>query len=109
MLARRRGRRERGMAMTVEVRDAGLLTLVDEYATVELIQGGFQFLEGPVWDRRMGTLIFSDIPANTMYIYRPGTSIEVYRQPSRHANGNTRDQLGRLLTCEHSGRQVSRT
>jgi sugar lactone lactonase YvrE len=44
-----------------------------------------------------------------MYLYQPGAAATVFRQPSRHANGNTRDQLGRLLTCEHSGRQVSRT
>ena len=70
--------------------------------------GEFTFTEGPVWVPDRGFLIFSDIPGNTMYRWFPGaTEAEPYRRPSRHANGNTLDRQGRLLTCEHSGRRVS--
>lgn len=95
--------------MTIEVLDPAMRQIAAGDATLELIQGGFQFLEGPVWDRRRRTLIFSDIPANTLYRFTPGEGVSVFRRPSRHTNGNTIDSVGRLLSCEHSGRQVSRT
>jgi len=94
--------------MTIEVMDAGMHAIARQDAAVELVQGGFQFLEGPVWDHLAGTLIFSDIPANTLYRYDPNAGVSVFREPSNHANGNTRDLQGRLLTCEHSGRRLSR-
>jgi sugar lactone lactonase YvrE len=93
----------------IEVLDPAMRRIAPNDPQVELIQGGFQFLEGPVWDGRRGALIFSDIPANTMYEYRPGAGVSVFRHPSRHTNGNTLDGQGRLLSCEHSGRQVTRT
>lgn len=74
----------------------------------ELVQGGFQFLEGPVWLPASGELRFSDIPASRIYRMRAG-AIEVFRAPSGQANGNTLDTAGRLLTCEHETRRVSRT
>ena len=72
-----------------------------------LIADGFQFTEGPVWHPE-GWLLFSDIPADTIYRYFPGGRPEPYLTPSRHANGLTFDRQGRLLACEHGGRQLSR-
>ena len=72
-----------------------------------LIAEGFQFTEGPVWHPE-GWLLFSDIPADTICRYIPGGRPEPYLTPSRHANGLTFDRQGRLLACEHGGRQVSR-
>lgn len=70
--------------------------------------GGFGFTEGGVWIAERDELIFSDIPGNTIYRWKPGDrEAQPYRRPSGHANGNTRDGAGRLLTCEHSGRRVS--
>jgi gluconolactonase len=77
-------------------------------AEVEKIAEGFQFTEGPVWIRR-GTLIFSDIPADTLYEWNGQGKPEVYRHPSRNANGNTLDLQGRLVTCEHGSRTVTLT
>lgn len=94
--------------MTIAYLDAGMERIAPGDPAVELVQGGFQFLEGPVWDRRRGVLIFSDIPAQTLYAYTPGSGVGVYREQSRFANGNTIDQQGRLLSCEHAGRQVVR-
>jgi gluconolactonase len=68
---------------------------------------GFQFTEGPLWIPEHECLLFSDIPADTIYRWSPGGEAEVYRRPSRHANGLTLDNHGNILACEHSGRCVS--
>ncbi len=75
---------------------------------VEKAAGDFKFTEGPVWNRA-GYLLFSDIPANTIYKWTPGGKSEVFRQPSGNSNGLTYDRKGRLIACEHSNRRVSRT
>jgi len=75
--------------------------------SVEKILGGFQFTEGPLWAD--GRLLFSDIPASTIYSWTPGTGrAEVYRRPSGRSNGLTLDGSGRLITCEHD-RRLTRT
>jgi sugar lactone lactonase YvrE len=77
-------------------------------AQVEKLAGGFQFTEGPVWIPD-GYLLFSDIPANIIYKWTPGSEgAEVWREPSGHSNGLTLDKMGRLIACEHD-RRVSRT
>jgi gluconolactonase len=86
---------------------AGIDELV-ESDTLERIATGFRFTEGPVWHPD-GYLLFSDIPANTIYKWTPDGSVETFRSPSGHANGLTFDRWGRLIACEHSNRQVSRT
>ena len=75
---------------------------------VEKIAGGFKFTEGPLWHPD-GFLLFSDIPANTIYQWQPEQEIEIFRQPSGNANGNTLDLLGRLITAEHGNRRLSLT
>ncbi|MGD9890522.1 MAG: SMP-30/gluconolactonase/LRE family protein [Dehalococcoidia bacterium] len=94
--------------MTIEYLDMGMDQIAPGDPPIELVQGGFQFLEGPVWDRRRGILIFSDIPGQVLYQYRPGDGVSVYREQSPFPNGNTIDHKGRLLTCEHVGRRVVR-
>ncbi|MCX6648359.1 MAG: SMP-30/gluconolactonase/LRE family protein [Candidatus Bathyarchaeota archaeon] len=74
---------------------------------VEKILGGFQFTEGPLWAE--GRLLFSDIPASTIYSWTPGVGrAEVYRRPSGRSNGLTLDGRGRLIACEHD-RRLTRT
>jgi sugar lactone lactonase YvrE len=74
---------------------------------VEKILSGFQFTEGPLWAD--GRLLFSDIPASTIYSWNPGAKhAEVYRRPSGRSNGLTLDRLGRLIACEHD-RRLTRT
>lgn len=65
--------------------------------------------EGPLWLPRQEALLFSDIPANTIYMWEQHSGVTVYRKPSSGANGNTLDSKGRLITCEHTSRRVSRT
>lgn len=76
--------------------------------TAEKLAGGFQFLEGPVWVPARNELLFSDIPASKIHRYKDG-KFDVFRHPSNQANGNTLDPQGRLVTCEHETRRVSRT
>jgi len=77
---------------------------------VERIATGFRWAEGPVWFGDTRTLIWSDVPGNCMWRWDEETgAVSVFRKPSGHGNGNTRDRQGRLVTCEHSGRRVSRT
>ena len=74
----------------------------------EKVAGGFQFLEGPVWVPARDELLFSDIPASRIYRWKDGR-VEVFCEPSGQANGNTLDPQGRLVTCEHENRRISRT
>jgi gluconolactonase len=69
---------------------------------------GTQFGEGPVYFADTDVFVWSDIPNNRLLRYVDG-KVSVLRSPSNHTNGNTRDRQGRLLSCEHSGRRVSRT
>ena len=84
-----------------------LRTLIED-GNPELLATGFQFTEWPIWHAD-GSLIFSDIPANRLYRWTAEGGAQVWREPTGNAHGNTLDRQGRLLTCEHSGRRVSRT
>jgi gluconolactonase len=78
-------------------------------ASVERIAHGFRWSEGPVWFGDGRYLLWSDIPNNRIMKWEEETgAVSVFRRPSNHANGNTRDRQGRLVTCEHLGR-VTRT
>jgi len=74
---------------------------VPEGATVELVDDGFEFTEGPVWYEEQ--LLFSDIPANTVYRWGPDAGTEAFMEPSGHANGLAVDSSGRLLLAQHDG------
>ena len=79
-------------------------------AVVERLFTGCRWAEGPVWFGDARCLIWSDIPNNRMLRWtEESQEVSVYRSPSRHSNGNTRDRQGRLVTCEHTGRRVTRT
>ncbi|MEC4819500.1 MAG: SMP-30/gluconolactonase/LRE family protein, partial [Scytonema sp. PMC 1069.18] len=85
-----------------------LQTVLAPNTKLEKVAGGFQFIEGPVW-LPQGFLLFSDIPANSIYKWVPNKKPEVFRRPSGNTNGNTLDREGRLISGEHSNRRVSRT
>ncbi|HWH48771.1 MAG TPA: SMP-30/gluconolactonase/LRE family protein [Burkholderiales bacterium] len=79
-------------------------------ASVERIAHGFRWSEGPVWFGDGRYLLWSDIPNNRVMKWEEETGgVSVFRRPSNFANGNTRDRQGRLVTCEHGGRRVTRT
>ena len=83
-----------------------LTDLVPEQVPAILAEN-LQFTEGPVWHPD-GYLLFSDIPADTIYRYFPGGAPEAFLTPSGNSNGLAFDRDGRLLACEHGGRRVSR-
>jgi gluconolactonase len=71
---------------------------------------GAEWTEGPVWFGDMHCVIFSDIPNNRMMRYDTMTGeTTVFRSPSNFTNGSTRDRQGRLVSCEHAARRVTRT
>ena len=79
-------------------------------AAVERLYTGARWAEGPVWFGDFRSLVFSDIPNNRMLRYCEVTDeVTLFRQPSNYSNGNTRDLQGRLITCEHLTRRVTRT
>jgi gluconolactonase len=94
--------------------------LVPAGARLEKIADGFAWVEGPVWDRRRAALLFSDIPANTVLVWRERTGAEVFLRPSGYtgttpfagrepgSNGLAFDTAGRLVLCEHGDRRIAR-
>jgi gluconolactonase len=90
--------------------DASFARLRLPLAKVERLFTGTRWAEGPVWFGDARCLLWSDVPGNCMLRWDEETgAVSAYRKPSNHANGNTRDRQGRLVTCEHGGRRVSRT
>ena len=80
------------------------------HGRVERLWTGARWTEGPAWFPAMRSLIFSDIPNNRMMRFdEAGNTVSVFRQPSNNSNGNTTDPQGRLVTCEHLTRRVTRT
>jgi gluconolactonase len=79
-------------------------------AAVERLFTGIRWGEGPVWFGDARCLLFSDIPNNRIMRWNESDgSMSVFRQPSNYCNGHTRDRQGRLITCEHGTRSVTRT
>jgi len=80
------------------------------HASVEMLGAGWRWAEGPVWFGDGRYLLFSDIPNDRILRYDDTSGqVTVFREPSGNANGNTRDCQGRLITCEHANRRVTRT
>jgi len=79
-------------------------------AKVERLFTGCRWAEGPVWFGDGRYLLWSDIPNDRILRWDEETgAVSVFRKPSHNANGNTRDSQGRLVTCEHDTRRVTRT
>jgi gluconolactonase len=79
-------------------------------ASVERLYTGCRWSEGPVWFGDGRYLLWSDIPNNRILKWEEETgTVSAFRKPSNNANGNTRDRTGRLVTCEHDTRRVTRT
>ncbi|MEO0978908.1 MAG: SMP-30/gluconolactonase/LRE family protein [Pseudomonadota bacterium] len=79
-------------------------------AGVERLATGCRWNEGPVWFGDGRYLLWSDIPNNRIMRWDEVTgTVSAYREPSNFGNGQTRDRQGRLITCEHGGRRVTRT
>jgi gluconolactonase len=99
--------------------DPRLDELLDPEAPIEVLASGFLWAEGPVWVKEGGYLLFSDIPRNSLMKWRDGEGLTLFMKPSGYtgvvdygaepgSNGNTLDPQGRLVSCEHGDRRVSR-
>jgi gluconolactonase len=94
--------------------------LVASDARLEKVADGFQWLEGPVWNRKDNYLLFSNIPDNAIVKWQEGKPAEVFLKPSGYTgskpfegrepgtNGLTYDAQGRLTMCEHGDRRITR-
>jgi gluconolactonase len=79
-------------------------------AAVERLATGLRWAEGPAWFGDGRCLLWSDIPNNRILRWEEESGVvTVFRRPSHYANGNTRDRQGRLVSCEHDSRRVTRT
>jgi gluconolactonase len=77
---------------------------------IERLATGCRWSEGPVWFGDGRFLLWSDIPNNRILKWEEETgAVSIFRHPTNNANGNTRDRQGRLITCEHDSRRVTRT
>lgn len=94
----------------VEIIEESFRKYVIFNAGMERIFTGCRWAEGPVWFGDGRYLLFSDIPNNRILRWSEDTNdVSEYRIPSNNANGNARDTQGRLITCEHLTRRVTRT
>lgn len=96
-------------SISIRLKSPKIERIVPHGTVLECLCTGFKWAEGPIWVPAENSLLFSDVSGNTMYRWNSRSGVSVYRSPSGYANGNTLDQFGRLVTCEHANRRVSRT
>ena len=97
------------MSNCYEIIDERFRSLIQRNAFLVKIADGCMWTEGPVYFGDSDTFFWSDIPNNRIMRWIDGVGVSVFRADSNYANGNTRDRQGRLVTCEHGGRRVTRT
>ncbi|MGL4325139.1 MAG: SMP-30/gluconolactonase/LRE family protein [Beijerinckiaceae bacterium] len=95
---------------SVDIIDPRFKSCLIGHARVERLWSGARWLEGPAWFAAGRYLVISDIPNNQMLRWdETDGSVSVFRYPSNNSNGNTVDGQGRLISCEHLTRRVTRT
>ncbi|MGK6352282.1 SMP-30/gluconolactonase/LRE family protein [Parapedobacter sp. DT-150] len=104
----------------IERLDPALDAIIDTNATAEIIAEGFDWSEGPLWVENEQMLLFSDVPANTVYKWTEANGTEVYLNPSGYtgteptqskepgSNGLLLDSGGSLVLCQHGNRQMAK-
>ncbi|WP_246832374.1 SMP-30/gluconolactonase/LRE family protein [Thalassospira sp. MCCC 1A03138] len=98
-----------GMIEPYQIIDPRFRDLVLANVRLRKLSGGHLWTEGPVWFPAHQCLLFSDIPNQKIYRWMCDGSVNVFRDHSDFANGNTTDLNGRLVTCQHGTRSVTRT
>jgi gluconolactonase len=104
---------------TIERNDPRLDRLIPRDATLERLAEGYDWSEGPAWDRHGAFLVFSDVPENTVFKWKEGDGVSVFLKPSGYtgktprggepgSNGLVFDSHGRLVLCQHGDRRVAR-
>ncbi|MBW8190149.1 SMP-30/gluconolactonase/LRE family protein [Neiella marina] len=93
--------------------------LINESSAIEVLGDGYHWSEGPVWVPKLNALLFSDVPNNIIYQWRPGVGVTEYLRPSgstgihldasgQGSNGLMLDLNGQLILCQHGDRRVAR-
>ena len=106
-------------SIRIERLDPALDKLIDPASKIEVLAQGHDWTEGPLWIKRGGYLLFSDIPKNSIYRWKEGEGEKLYLQPSGYtgkeprggetgSNGLTLDREGRLVMCQHGDRRMAR-
>lgn len=83
--------------------------VLDVEQNLEIVETGFVFIEGPIWDKQEQTLTFNDIPISRTYRYSEKTGLKILREFTNKGNGNAFDQEGNIIVCEHARSCLSRT
>jgi gluconolactonase len=110
---------KKGTLGTIERLDPAFDDLIAKGQTLEKLAGGFTWTEGPVWVKKGGYLLFSDIPTNSIFKYKDGEKVSLFLKPSGYtgkrddfmepgSNGLLIDPEGRLVSMEHGDRRVGR-
>ncbi|WP_171103273.1 MULTISPECIES: SMP-30/gluconolactonase/LRE family protein [unclassified Ruegeria] len=97
------------MKAEYDIVDSRFLDLILHNVQLMQLSSGHMWTEGPVWVPAHQCLYFSDIPNQRIHRWTPDGQITVFRENSGFANGNTLDAEGRLITCQHGTRSVTRT
>jgi gluconolactonase len=88
--------------------DAPMFDPLVGVGTAAVVQGGYMFTEGPQWREATSDLVFSDIPANTIFKYTGTGAPTLFKMPSNNSNGLAIDGAGKLVAAEHGSRSVTR-
>ncbi|WP_336490296.1 SMP-30/gluconolactonase/LRE family protein [Methylobacterium nigriterrae] len=92
-----------------EICDPRFRAFVLPNAPLEKLADGFRWCEGPVWFADRDELLFSDLPNDRVMRWSESGGLSVYRAPAQFENGHARDRAGRLISCSHRGRCITRT
>jgi gluconolactonase len=96
------------MIPTVHAQQGRIATIITANTTLNKLGGGMKFTEGPVWIPEKQALIFSDIPNSMLMRWSARDGLKPFRKVAQ-TNGNLLDLQGRLMSCQHAGRNVIRT
>lgn len=92
-----------------EIFDSSRRHYIPGSSRLERLYTGCRWAEGPVYFADLDVVLWSDIPADRVLRWAEGLGAGVFRYPAFYANGHTRDRQGRLVSCEHGERRVTRT
>lgn len=104
---------------SVERLDAALNSFFSSDAEIEVLASGFEWAEGPLWLKKEGALIFTDVPTNKIWKWTEKDSLSLYLEPSGYlgdrkdkrepgANGLALSDAGDLILCQHGERQIGK-
>ena len=93
--------------------------LINSDAKIEILAKGFEWSEGPIWSKKLNSLLFSDVPNNVIYKWNEKNGLNVFAKPIGYSgkvpnnkkagtNGLTIDSDGNLIVCMHGDRMIAK-